>query len=107
MAVGEKKSVGEWQWNSSRLWSKIVKTGEDTCWEWLGSTGPNTNLFGAQKNGYGQMTQARRISHYIEFGESIAEFRLTHTCGNPMCVNPFHLEKKHNLRLGKECLKQE
>ena len=100
-----------WYWNENKFWEKVKKENDTDCWTWTGALHPTSSLIGAyrKKNGkmYTQMIQARRLSHYIQFGESIAEYRLTHTCGNPMCVNPFHLEKKHNLRLGKECLKQE
>jgi hypothetical protein len=98
MANGEKKSVGEWQWNSTRLWSKIVKTGEDTCWAWIGSRGPMTNLFGAQKNGYGQMTQARRILYRDITGEDCDDLQITMTCKNAYCMNFGHMEVKPNQR---------
>jgi hypothetical protein len=99
-------NIDGWYWNEEKFWEKTVKEDDTTCWTWLGAHHPTSSLMGAYRKKNGkmttQMTQARRISHYIHFGESIAEHRLTHTCGNHWCVNPYHLEKKHNLRLGKE-----
>jgi len=42
MANEQNKTIGEWTWNSEILWSKIVKTDDDSCWAWLGSVGPQT-----------------------------------------------------------------
>lgn len=93
-----RKAVGEWQWNSTRLWSKIVKTDEDKCWAWLGSSGPNTNLFGAQKNGIGQMTQARRILYRDVTGEDCEDLQIKMRCKNAYCMNFEHMEVKPNQR---------
>ena len=98
MANGERKMVGEWQWNSTRLWSKIVKTDADKCWAWLGSSGPNTNLFGAQKNGQGQMTQARRILYRDITGEDCDDLQITMKCMNAYCMNFEHMDVKPNQR---------
>jgi hypothetical protein len=98
MSRGEKKLVGEWAWNSTRLWSKIVKTDADKCWAWLGSSGPNTNLFGAQKNGVGQMTQARRILYRDITGEDCDDLQITMSCKNAYCMNFEHMQVKPNQR---------
>lgn len=93
-----------WHWNETNFWTKVIKENDFECWQWQGAHHPSGGLFGAYriKNGAltTQMTQARRISHYIHFGESIAEFSLKHSCKNPNCVNPYHLEKHPNQRIG-------
>lgn len=92
------KTVGEWTWNSDVLWSKVVKTGEDDCWAWIGSTGPHTNLFGAKKSGSPRMTQATRILYRDVTGEDCEHLQVKHTCHDPYCVNPKHFELKPNQR---------
>lgn len=89
--------VGEWSWNSEVLWRKIKKPdGEQGCWTWVGATGPQTNLFGARKNGKAQMTQARRILYREVTGEDCGHLQITHTCGNAYCMNHNHFEVKPN-----------
>ena len=97
MRKGKRKSVGEWTWNSDVLWSKI-KQNPGECYEWLGSTGPNTNLFGAQRNGIGQMTQARRILYRDITGEDCSDLQITMRCMNAYCMNFEHFETKPNQR---------
>jgi hypothetical protein len=97
MRKGERKSVGIWTWNSDVLWSKINQD-EPGCYKWLGSTGPQTNLFGAQKNGVGQMTQARRILYMDVTGMDCQDIQITHRCGDPYCMNFEHFETKPNQR---------
>ena len=94
----ENKSVGEWQWNTERLWTKIVQTEQDKCWAWLGSTGPHTNLFGAVKNGKRQMTQARRILYRDITDQDCQDLQITMKCKNAYCMNPNHFEVKPNQR---------
>ena len=81
--AGNRKSIGDWEWNSTILWSKIVKTDDPRlCWRWLGSRGPQTNLFGGKKSGQAQMTQARRILYRDVFGEDCDDNQIKHSCGN-------------------------
>ena len=96
--AGERKTVGDWEWNSTVFWSKIVKTDDESCWAWLGSVGPQTNLFGARKSGAAQMTQARRILFRDVFGEDCDDKQIKHTCGNPFCMNWQHFDVKPNQR---------
>jgi hypothetical protein len=98
MKSGERKSVGEWSWNSDVLWSRIVKTDDQSCHAWTGSRGPQTNLFGAQRLGQGQMTQARRILYRDVTGEDCDELQIRMNCGNPFCMNFLHIEVKPNQR---------
>lgn len=98
MANENKKAVGEWQWDTELLWSKIVKTDDDSCWAWMGAVGPQTNLFGAKKNGIGQMTQARRILYRDITGEDCEDLQIKHSCKNAYCMNFAHFEIKPNQR---------
>lgn len=92
------KSVGEWSWNSDILWSKIVQTEDYDCWAWLGAVGPQTNLYGAKRNGKPQMTQARRILFRDVTGEDCNDKQITMRCNNPYCMNWHHFETKPNQR---------
>lgn len=96
--AGERKSIGEWEWNSTVLWSKIVKTDDDSCWAWIGSRGPQTNLYGGRKSGQAQMTQARRILFRDVFNEDCDDKQIKHTCGNAFCMNWQHFDVKPNQR---------
>jgi hypothetical protein len=92
------KIVGEWSWNSDILWSKIVKTDDDSCWSWIGSTGPQTNLFGARRQGKPQMTQARRILYRDVYEEDCDDKQIKMKCKNAYCMNWHHFETTPNQR---------
>ena len=70
-----------------RFWNKVDKT--STCWLWTGSTNPL---------GYGSIRiqyvlyKAHRISYYMAYGSIPAGMEIDHTCCNPSCVRPDHLE---------------
>lgn len=85
------KSVGAWTWKDSLLWRKIVKTADDVCWAWTGSTGPHANLFGARKNNRPQMSQVPRFIWMSVHNEDVEHLEIRHTCGNRFCCNPNHL----------------
>lgn len=93
-----KKTIGEWTWNTEIFWKKIVQTDADSCWSWIGSTGPQTNLFGARKNGKPQMTQARRLLYRDVYNEDCEDKRITMRCNNAYCMNWHHFDTKPNQR---------
>jgi len=94
----EDKTVGAWSWNDELLWSKIVKTDDNSCWAWTGSVGPFTNLMGARKNGVAQMTQSRRLLYRSVFNEDCEDIQIRQTCKNRYCMNPSHFDIKPNQR---------
>jgi len=96
--AGIRKQQGDWEWNSTILWSKIVKTDDDSCWAWTGAKGTQTNLFGGRKSGQAQMSQARRFLFMDVFEQSCDDLQITHTCGDPWCMNWHHFESKPNQR---------
>lgn len=93
---GIRKTLGDWEWNSTILWNNIVETDVDSCWSWLGSVGPQTNLFGGRKSGVAQMTQARRILYREVFNEDCDDKQIKHSCGNSFCMNWHHFEVRPN-----------
>ena len=93
------REVGGWGWDDLRLWNKIEKTDNDNdCWTWTGSKHPAGALMGAWRHGVQQMVQARRLIVMSTTNEDVTPYRVTMTCGNPLCVNERHFELKPNNR---------
>jgi hypothetical protein len=71
---------------SDRFWSKVDKTTDDTCWQWIGAT---------NEHGYGHLDlngsphYAHRLSVLLATGIEYVE--VDHRCRNTGCVNPRHL----------------
>lgn len=86
------RKQGSWEWNDELLWSKVVEKAPDECWDWTGSRGPFSVLFGAKKNGRRQMTQATRLLAMSHFAEDLDHSEIRHTCHNRWCCNPAHFE---------------
>ena len=86
---------GAWTWDGDRLASKIQQGPEEACWRWLGSRGPQGNLFGAYKRKASseyqpQMTQANRLI-YMQFKDKDCEdVSIRMRCGNKFCCNWNH-----------------
>src|SRR5215471_3586165 len=74
---------------ADRLWPKVNKT--EACWIWTAS---------ANNQGYGQIWHredgkprlAHRLVYELLIGPVPEGLTLDHTCRNPLCVNPAHLE---------------
>lgn len=93
------RQIGEWGWLDDKLWSKIEKSDNDNdCFVWTGSQHPAGALMGAWKNDKQQMTQARRLIWMSVNNEDVSAYRVTMTCGNPLCVNERHFELKQTNR---------
>lgn len=74
---------------AKRFWQKVLKTAE--CWLWTGCT--------TAANGYGQITvnHRRMLAHVFSYellhGTVVGPgLEIDHSCSNPSCVNPAHLE---------------
>lgn len=69
------------------FWSKVDKSGD--CWTWTAYR---------NQNGYGQFSidgklyLSHRVSYRIHNADCIENLVVRHTCDNPSCVNPDHLE---------------
>lgn len=84
------KNVWRGQNSGDRFWSLVNRPAPHDCWIWLG---------GKTDGGYGRFWACGRswkahvISYAILIGIDVPEGQeLDHTCKNPSCVNPRHLE---------------
>lgn len=76
-----------------RFWKKVdMRGGPDACWEWQSAR---------LKTGYGLIRNvhphkpthlfAHRVAYFLTRGDP-GDLYVRHTCDNPPCVNPTHLE---------------
>lgn len=78
---------------SDRFWDKVDVREPGECWPWLGSRDPA---------GYGQIMvgqrpyRAHRVAKALVEGLDVTtiprERHVLHSCDNPPCVNPLHLD---------------
>ena len=89
----DKKTIGQWTWNSKLLNEKVIKGKKSECWPATNfAYSPSAPLFGVVKNGRRQMTQVCRILYRDWFNEDCEEREITHSCGDKFCLNPDHWE---------------
>lgn len=72
-----------------RFWANFVKGAEDECWLWTGG------LKGKYGNCRykGRCHTASRVSYELHYGVEVPRGKcVRHTCDNPPCVNPAHLQ---------------
>lgn len=79
---------------AERFWEKVDKSGE--CWLWLASRDPSGYGhfgMGSRTDGTRVIARAHRVAYWLTHGEMPDSERLLHhTCENPSCVRPDHLE---------------
>jgi len=90
--------IGAWSWNTETLHERIVKGADNECWSWTGSKNQHGNIFGAFKNGKGQMTQSNRLLYMEQVNEPIDHLSVKMTCGNKHCSNWNHFYTGKNNR---------
>lgn len=93
-------TVDRWE----RYWSRINKT--DTCWLWTGGTnsgGYGSMWFGGRLCGTHRLMLVwmGKLKTPIHTG-SMATNVVLHSCDNPRCVNPAHLQLGTNTENQKE-----
>jgi hypothetical protein len=69
-----------------KFWNKVNKT--DSCWEWQGSK--DRDGYGRYKSN-GKLWQAHRYSVLLD-GKDPKGMVVMHSCDNPSCVRPDHLQ---------------
>lgn len=79
---------------SIRFMTKVNKTSDGSCWEWLGAKDQNgygsIQAFRDLNTGKWVLKNATHVSWWYFTGEWPTQWML-HTCDNPSCVNPDHL----------------
>lgn len=78
-----------WQ---DRFWSKVLIAAPDECWLWQGGrTVGGYGKFFRIINGIRQHCIASRVAYEIAKGDPTG-YLVMHTCDNPPCCNPTHLQ---------------
>lgn len=81
------------------FWANVQIGAQDSCWPWLGST---------VGRGYGSMRWVRKptLSHRLAFYLTHGEWPpvVMHTCDNPPCCNPGHLQPGTNMENTQDCI---
>jgi hypothetical protein len=89
-----------------RFWEKVDKSGPNPdypdCWEWTGYVVKKYGHFAVKQDGVNRKLGAHVYSWQKANGKRVPEGReVCHTCNNPPCVRPDHLEaetRSHNQR---------
>lgn len=81
---------------AERFWEKVQKQDEG-CWIWTGARKGRKGYecgygFFYAGSGPRRVVNAHRFAYELEVGPIPDGYQLDHTCGNPPCVNPSHLE---------------
>lgn len=67
----------------------------DDCWEWTAATDPKGYgrfFMGSKRDGSNRMALAHVVVYELMVGAVPDGLELDHTCRNPSCVRPAHLE---------------
>jgi hypothetical protein len=72
-----------------KRWStSFVRGKEDECWIWMGRYVGASPTVGMASGSSGS---AKRYAFFLEFGRMPQRVKLTMSCRNASCVNPFHI----------------
>jgi len=83
--------------DARRFWDKVDRQSEEACWKWQAYT---------DRDGYGRFSlngkkeRAHRVAARLDGRDPTGKV-VRHTCDNPSCVNPAHLEvgtQRDNMR---------
>lgn len=71
------------------FWTKVAIRAPSDCWEWRAADdGHGYGAFGVEGN---KVRKAYRVAYELTYGEIPDGNVVRHMCGNPPCVNPYHL----------------
>ena len=78
---------------AERFWPKVAVGEAGECWLWLARKLPRGyGQFGVTRDGQWQTAYAHRWSYEDHHGSIPKGMSVHHTCNNPSCVNPRHLQ---------------
>lgn len=83
------------------FWSKVDKSGD--CWLWTGARSGKGGQYGGliwQK----KSRRAHRVAYELTYG--MPSGHVLHTCDNPLCVRPDHLEDGSQKKNMQDCAKR-
>lgn len=79
------------RYDVARFWSRVEVRKQAQCWPWR--YGPDEHGYGAFRELVGtRIEPAHRVAYMIAHGEIPEGKVIRHTCDNPLCCNPDHLE---------------
>ena len=71
------------------FWTKVALGSPSDCWEWQAADdGHGYGAFGVDGN---RVRKAYRVAYELTYGKIPDGNVVRHMCGNPPCVNPYHL----------------
>lgn len=84
------------------FWSQVICQADDACWLWDGPIRPSGGVpeFAHRLDAMTVVTRkARAVAYQLAYGwGSIPSGSYVYsTCGNSLCVNPFHLKLGHTI----------
>lgn len=75
---------------TAQFWARVSIRGPEDCWLWIGPCSQQYGRFYIELARYDIL--AHRFAYMRFVGEIPADCVIHHRCGNPLCVNPQHLE---------------
>lgn len=75
--------------NEARFWAKAHIGAPDECWTWQGATENGAGVYRVRGEGN---HRAARFAWMYCYGDVPDDMHVQQTCGNPLCVNPAHLD---------------
>lgn len=79
--------------DKERFWSKVDIKSEEECWNWKDSLDKSGHARMSVGGRDGEKLSVHRIAKTLSIGEELPDDKVVmHTCDNPPCCNPNHLE---------------
>ena len=73
-----------------RFWTKVELYSPQDCWKWVAAN-DGRHGYGAFGVAHRKVSKAHRVAYELTYGQIPDGMGVLHNCGNPPCVNPYHL----------------